>query len=284
MDPIEALTTAFQLPFMERALLVLLALCLSAGIVGVFINLRGLEFLTDGLTHAVFPGLTAGFIISGRDGALLGALIAAAAATLLLTWLSNRTIGSDATTAIVFTAMFSLGVLIISTSKGQAGGLEQLLFGHLFTITDVEAITTIFVALLALALVMITFRRQLYRSFDEVGSETAGYRLFVTDVTLNVAIALIVVAASAAVGNLLVLAVLIVPGAFARLVAHRVGTLFAAAITVGMLASWLGLATSFGLSVGGGVDVPGGATVALFFVATYVAALLYRSFVKRDHA
>lgn len=281
MNLLESLTTAFELPFMARALAVLLVLSLAAGVIGVFINLRGLEFLTDGLTHAVFPGLAAGFIFSGKDGALLGALIAAMAATLLLTWLSNRTVGSDATTAIVFTSLFSVGVLIVSTSKGQAGGLEQLLFGHLLTITDLEAIITAVVALLALAIVIITFRRQLYRSFDEDGSAAVGYRVFITEVTLNVAIALVVVAASAAVGNLLVLAVLIVPGALARLVAVRMGYLFVTAIVVGMLASWLGLATSFGLSVGAGVEVPGGATVALFFVTTYLVALVYRAVLKK---
>lgn len=55
MNIMDALTTAFELPFMMRALLVLLVLSLAAGFIGVFINLRGLEFLTDGLTHAVFP-------------------------------------------------------------------------------------------------------------------------------------------------------------------------------------------------------------------------------------
>lgn len=281
MNFLDALTTAFQLPFMMRALVVLLVLSLAAGFIGVFINLRGLEFLTDGLTHAVFPGLAAGFIFSGKDGALLGALIAATAATLLLTWLSNRRVGNDATTAIVFTALFSVGVLIVSTSKEQTAGLEQLLFGHLLTVTEAEALTTIGVSALALAVVLLTLRRQLFRSFDEEGSAAAGYRVVITDVALNVSIALVVVAASAAVGNLLVLAVLIVPGALARLVAVRMGYLFVTAIAVGMLASWFGLATSFTLSVDGGFNVPGGATVALFFVATYVVALLYRAVLHR---
>lgn len=212
---------------------------------------------------------------------MIGALIAATLATIILTFLSNRTVTSDATTAIVFTALFSVGVLIVSTSTEQAAGLEQLLFGHLLTVTEVEAWTTIGVSLLALSVVLVTFRRQLYRAFDEEGSAAAGYRVVITDLTLNVAIALVVVAASSAVGNLLVLAVLIVPGALARLVAVRMGYLFVTAIVVGLLASWLGLATSFSLSVDAGFNVPGGATVALFFVATYLVALIYRAIVRR---
>jgi len=279
MNVLDAVVTAFELPFMQRALIVLLVLSVATGVLGVFVNLRGLEFLSDGLTHAVFPGLAAGFVISGRDGVLVGALIAAAAATVGLTIMSNRRVSQDATTAIVLTAMFSVGVLIVSTIPGQAGGLEQLLFGHLLTMTDGEATITMAVSALALALVFMTFRRQLYRSFDEEASSVAGYSVLVTDLVMNVAIALVVVAASSAVGNLLVLAVLIVPGALARILSVRLTTLFVIAIAAGMLSSWLGLATGFGLSVQAGVDVPGGATVALMFVTFYLVALVVRGFI-----
>ena len=276
MDLLNSLFTAFTLPFMGRALVVLVVLSLAAGVIGVFINLRGLEFLSDGLTHAVFPGLAAGFVFGGQGGVLIGALIAAAAATIVLTLMSNNRVTSDATTAIVLTAMFSIGVIIVSASPGRAGGLEQLLFGHLLTVTDNEAITTAGVAGAALLLVVLTFRRQVFHAFDPEGSAAAGYRRVSTELVLNVAIALVIVAASNAVGNLLVLAVLIVPGALSRLVTTKLGALFAVAISAALLASWLGLALGFNISVVGGVDVPAGATVALSFVALYSIALIVR--------
>lgn len=276
MDLLNSLFTAFTLPFMGRALVVLIVLSLAAGVIGVFINLRGLEFLSDGLTHAVFPGLAAGFVFSGQGGVLIGALVAAAAATIVLTLMSNNRVTSDATTAIVLTAMFSIGVIIVSASPGRAGGLEQLLFGHLLTVTDNEAITTAAVAGVALLLVVMTFRRQVFHAFDPEGSAAAGYRRVSTELVLNVAIALVIVAASNAVGNLLVLAVLIVPGALSRLVTTKLGALFAIAVGAALLASWLGLALGFNISVVGGVDVPAGATVALSFVALYSIALIVR--------
>ncbi|MDH6535967.1 metal ABC transporter permease [Aurantimicrobium minutum] len=276
MDLLNSLFTAFTLPFMGRALLVLIVLSLAAGIIGVFINLRGLEFLSDGLTHAVFPGLAAGFVFGGQGGVLIGALVAAAAATIVLTLMSNNRVTSDATTAIVLTAMFSIGVIIVSASPGRAGGLEQLLFGHLLTVTDSEAITTAVVAGVALVLVLLTFRRQVFHAFDPEGSAAAGYRRVSTELVLNVAIALVIVAASNAVGNLLVLAVLIVPGALSRLVTTKLGGLFAVAVTAAVLASWIGLAAGFNISVVGGFNVPAGATVALSFVAFYSIALIVR--------
>lgn len=276
MDLLDSFFAAFTLPFMGRALGVLIVLSLAAGVIGVLINLRGLEFLTDGLTHAVFPGLAAGFVFGGQGGVLIGALIAAAAATIVLTLMSNNRVTSDATTAIVLTAMFSIGVIIVSASPGRAGGLEQLLFGHLLTVTNTEAITTAVVALVALLLVLFTLRRQIFHAFDPEAAIAAGYRRVVTELILNVAIALVIVAASNAVGNLLVLAVLIVPGAMSRLVTTKLGGLFTVAIVMAVLASWVGLAAGFNISVMGGLDVPAGATVALSFIAFYSIALIVR--------
>ena len=85
-----------------------------------------------------------------------------------------------------------------------------------------------------------------------------------------------IVAASNAVGNLLVLAVLIVPGALSRLVSSKLGGIFIVAIGSALLASWLGLSIGFNISVVGGVDVPAGATVALSFVGLYAIALIAR--------
>lgn len=276
MDLLNSFFTAFTLPFMGRALVVLIVLSIAAGVIGVLINLRGLEFLTDGLTHAVFPGLAAGFVFGGQGGVLIGALVAAAAATIVLTLMSNNRVTSDATTAIVLTAMFSIGVIIVSASPGRAGGLEQLLFGHLLTVTNTEALTTAVVALAALLLVVFTLRRQIFHAFDAEAATAAGYRRVVTELVLNVSIALVIVAASNAVGNLLVLAVLIVPGAMSRLVTTKLGGLFAVAIGMAVLASWVGLAAGFNISVVGGVDVPAGATVALSFIIFYSIALIVR--------
>ena len=276
MTILDSLTTAFTLPFMGRALFVLLVLSVAAGVIGVFINLRGLEFLSDGLTHAVFPGIAAGIVLGGRDGLYVGALIAAVAAAIVLTLLSNKRVSSDATIAIVLTAMFSLGVIFVSRSRDYAGQLESLLFGHLLTVTATEVAVTSIVAVVALLIVMVTFRAQLFLAFDRSAAQAAGYRPLALNLALNVAIALVVVAASSAVGNLLVLAVLIVPGAVARLATGRLPLMFVFSAGFAMLASWLGLATAFGLSLGADVSIPGGATVVLVFVLGYLLMLGWR--------
>ena len=281
MGLIGPLIDAFALPFMARALVVLLVLSLVAGVVGVLVNLRGLEFISDGLTHAVFPGIAVGFVWGGREGLFAGAMVAALLAAVVLTLLVRRAVTSDAAIAIVLTAMFSIGVIVVSREANYVGQLEQLLFGRLLTVTPTEVVQTIVICGTAMLLVAVTLKEQVFRAFDHAGNAAAGYRPFLLDLILNVAIALVVVAASSAVGNLLVLAVLIVPGAVARLVTVRLWLLFPVAAVFAALAAWLGLALGYQASVDAGVNLPSGATVVLVLVGGYVVVLLARLAVDR---
>lgn len=275
-DLTDALFTAFALPFMARALIVLIVLSLVAGVVGVLVNLRSLEFISDGLTHAVFPGIAIGFVWGGRDGLFVGAMIAAVLGAVALTILARRAVTSDAATAIVLTAMFSVGVIVVSRQSDYAGQLEQLLFGRLLTVTSGEVVETVVVCAIALLLVGLTMKEQVFRAFDATGSAAAGYRTLLLDVILNVAIALVVVAASRAVGNLLVLAVLVIPAAVARLITVRLGWLFPIAAGVAAIAAWLGLSVGYAASLDARLSLPSGATVVLILVVLYAVTLLAR--------
>ncbi|MGW9630519.1 metal ABC transporter permease [Agromyces sp. NPDC055520] len=284
MSLTDALFGAFAIPFMGRALLVMLVLAIVAGVVGVLVNLRGLEFISDGLTHAVFPGLAIGLAVGGSAGLLPGAAVAALAGALALTWLDRAGITSDAAIAIVLTATFSIGVIVVSRSDDYAGELEALLFGRVLTIPPDEVLPLVVVSVIALGMVLLTLKQQLYRAFDAKGSRAAGDSALALDLVLNSAIALVVVAAASTVGTLLVLAVLIVPGAVARLVTARLWWLFPVAAAFGAVAAWLGLALGFAVSVGAGVDVPAGSTVVAVFVIGYAVVLLLSSAIRWGRA
>ena len=265
----DALFSAFAIPFMGRALLVMLVLAVVAGIVGVLVNLRGLEFISDGLTHAVFPGLAIGLAVAGTSGLLPGAAIAALTGAVVLTLLARAGITSDAAIAIVLTATFSVGVIVVSRSDDYAGELEALLFGRVLTIPPEEVLPLVVVSLVALVAVALTLKQQLFRAFDARGSRAAGNSGLTLDLVLNASVALVVVAAASTIGTLLVLALLIVPGAVSRLVTERLWWLFPAAALFAALGAWLGLAAGFAMSVGAGVELPAGATIVAVFVIGY---------------
>ena len=264
---------AFQLPFMARALVTLLVLALAAGTVGVLVNLRKLEFLTDGLTHAAFPGLVLGFLVAGEPGLLPGALAVAIVAAVLLTLLQRRGIGDQNLVAILLTAFFSVGVILVSTRDGYSAQLSEMLFGRLLSITDSQIAMTTALTAIAVLLVAMTWRRQVFLALDADGARAMGLRTGWLDVALNVAVVLVVVAASAAVGTLLVLAVLIVPGASARLVTPGVlSAVVVATVFAGVTATG-GLMAAWELSIERDVQAAPGGVVALTMIAGYLLCL-----------
>lgn len=264
------LATMFGANFMQQAAIALTLLAVVAAVVGVALNLRNLEFVSDGLVHAVFPGVVIGFVTAGVDGVYLGAVIAALIATALLTIAAHRGIGSDATTAVLLAGTFALGIVIISRSSNFATGLEHLLFGQLLTIDAADLIAISVLGGIALLLVGFTWKEQLYISFDPAGARATGMRVLAYELALNFAIALVVVAAARAVGNLLVLALLIVPPAIGRLISRRLGTIVAVALIASLGASLAGLVTGYWLSVDARLNVSPSAVLVLVLVLAYL--------------
>lgn len=272
------LIAAFELPFMSRALLTVTVLAIASGIVGVFVSFRDMEFVTDGLVHAVFPGIAIGYMLGGDSMILPGALLAALVTVVVMTILSNTgKSGSDATIAVVMTSMFSLGVVVVSRSEGYISELESLLFGHLLTVTDTQLVQLSIVAVIAVALIALTWRRQLFRAHDPQGFAAAGFSPLATDLTLGAAIAMLVVAGVQALGNLMVLALLIVPIAAARQFTRRLWLLAPLAIMIALTSGVTGLSISAWASFGHNVNASAGALVVLTMLLLYLVALMVRT-------
>lgn len=269
------LLDAFQLPFMQRALMTILILSITAGVVGLGISMREMEFISDGLVHAVFPGLVIGVLVGGSAGLLPGALIAALLAAVLFTVLGRRQrVGTDAAIAVVFTGLFSLGIVIVSRQRGYVSQLQELLFGRLLTVSETQLWQIVGVSLLAIAIMVATARAQLFRAFDPAGFEAAGYRPLRTDLALTIATAMVVVAGVQALGVLLVIALLTVPMAVARLVTRRFAGLIPVAALVIFGSGFAGLWFSFDWSVRLEVSVAPGAIVVLFMITVYAVAVV----------
>lgn len=260
----------FGTPFMQHAALALAMLAVMSAVVGLALNLRELEFVSDGLVHAVFPGVVVGLSIGDGDAIYYGAVVAALIATVLLTIATNRGVGTDASTAVLLAGTFALGIVIVSKTSNYASGVEQLLFGQLLTIGKSDLLIIAVLGGLALLLVLGTWKEQLYISFDRRGAEATGMRVFWYELVLNLAIALVVVAASRAVGNLLVLALLIVPVAVGRLLSRKLAAIFAIGLVTAMLGSALGLVTGYWLAVDARLAVSPSGVLVLCLVVMYL--------------
>jgi manganese/iron transport system permease protein len=262
----------FQLGFMQRALLAVLILGVLAGAVGVFVVLRRLAFVGDALTHTVFPGVVIAYLAG--QSIFLGALAAGIASALLLTILTaNRRVTADAALAILLTSFFALGVVLVSRLETFTADLSAFLFGRVLAVEPAELAQTAAVAAVVLGALLALRKELLLRAFDPDGAAAMGYRVDLLDLVLNLLVALVVVAAVKAVGTVLVIALIIVPAATARLLTDRVASMVALACGLGALGGWLGLAISYDVSVQRGVRLASGATIVVVLVAFFVLAL-----------
>ena len=231
-------------PYLFRPLLMIVLLGGVCAVVGTLVNLRATEFTAEAMVHAVFPGIVAGAVYGGIDRIVPAAGAVAVLAAAVLTWVTHRATrrsASEAGTAVVLTGFFSIGIILSLAEGDFSGQLEALMFGRLLEVTDLRLAQAVLMCLIALAAVAATWKEQVAYAFDPVGARAAGMRLLVLDLVLNMAVAAVVVSASTAVGTLLVIGYLVIPGATGRILAGRVPAMVAVALGVGVGGGWLGL-------------------------------------------
>lgn len=268
----------FTVPFMARALAEIALLAAICGPVSVFVFARRLSFVSDALTHTVFPGVVIGFVAAGLEGVFVGALVAGVLTAVVLTLLTRGgRVSDDAATAVVLTAMFSIGVALVSRRSSYTSDLTSFLFGRLLTVTPRQIAETAVLAVVVLLALLIGARAILFRVFDPAGAAAAGFRTGWLDLWLNVIIALVVVAAVRAVGTILVVALLIVPAAAARMVTDRLAVMavLGAALVVG--AGYAGLLLSWTASLRYGIALTSASSVVLLLVAAYLLLMPVRA-------
>ena len=276
----DLLVEPFRLPYMQRALLEVLLLGALAGVVGVFVVLRRLAFVSDALTHTIFPGVVIAHLLD--RSLLLGALAFGVLTAVLLTGItSSRRVGADAALAILLTSFFSLGVVLVSRTRTYTADLTVFLFGRVLAVDRADLLQTLALAAVVTGTLWALRKELVLRAFDPDGAAAMGYRTATLDLVLNLLIALVVVAAVKAVGTVLVVALIVVPAAAARLLADRVATTVVLACAFGALGGWLGLAASYEVSVDHGVRLASGATIVVVLVGLFALAAAAAPFRRR---
>ncbi len=275
LSAIRFLTEPFTPQYMQRAMLITLVLALLAGVVGVLVQLRELSFMSDALTHTVFPGVAIAF--AAGQSLFVGALLAGAVSSVLLTFATrSKRIDQDSFVALLLAGLFSIGVVVISRHHTYSADLTALLFGRLLAVDTREVIETAAVALVALGVVVAMRKELLLRAFDEIGAEAMGYSLLRIDLAVNLVVALVVVAAVRAVGTALVVAFLITPAATARLLCSTLTRLVVTSVAIGAIGAWLGLVISYDASIHQGWRLAPGATIVVVLTAIFATVAMYQ--------
>jgi manganese/zinc/iron transport system permease protein len=291
------MTTADFLRLDLPALLAAILACGSCGLLGSFLLLRRDSLLGDALSHAVLPGIIAGFAITGARAGLpmlLGALAAALLAVFLIGLVRRvARLESGAATGAVFTSFFALGLMLMEATGARSVDLDLdcVLFGQLESVVWLEAqgfgslldpvtlaalprqlFLLAAVAVVLAGLVALLWRPLHLLCFDPDYAAAIGLPARGLELALNLMVAAAAVAAFEAVGSILVVAMLVCPAAAIRLLTDSYRTQVLGGAVLGAALGALGYAVagplpaafgqSFSLNAAGVIGTLGGVTVA----------------------
>lgn len=255
--------------FMQRSLLVAVAVGIICSVMGTYLLVQRMALLGDAISHSLLPGLAIAFMIG--INIFVGAFVAGVLSTVLINWIRSRTsVKEDAAMGIVFSAFFALGITLITLIQKQAKvDLNHFLFGNILGVTQGDVYTTVGITIAVLLVVTLLFKELQFYSFDPVGAQAAGLPVHVLNFGLMMLIALTLVASMKAVGVILVLALMITPGATAYLLVSRLHQVMLLASGFGMLASLTGMYLSYYF------NLPSGPTIVLVSFGLFLLAFFF---------
>lgn len=245
------LTEPWQHLFMQRAFLVAMMSGVVCGVIGSHVVLRGMAFIGDAVSHSVFPGVAIAFVFQ-FDLALGGALAGLVTALSVAVFAQNKRLKEDTVIGVFFAAAFGLGIVILSSAPGYSGSLESFLFGQILGISDGDVRTVAIAGAVLLAATAVLHKELVTVGLDRETARAAGLNVFWLDVALYTMVTVAIVISLQAVGNILVLALLITPAACARLLTDRLGAMMLLAPAIGVLSSAGGLYLSYALNLAAG--------------------------------
>jgi manganese/iron transport system permease protein/iron/zinc/copper transport system permease protein len=242
------------------------ALC---GLLGVFVVLRGMSYIGHGLSHAVFGGAAASaviginfFIGAGIWGIISGVLIARVA--------RRRVLGADAAIGVVTTASFALGLALMNRYGQASKSIEAVLFGSVLGVKVSDIIAVSLVAVFALAVIVVWYRKLLFSTFDPDVAQVSGVNVSVVEVVLLSLLSLTILVTMRVIGTLLISALLVIPAAAARMTTNSFSRLLWISPLIGAVTCFVGMNLSYHL------DTSASATIilldALVFIVVYTVA------------
>jgi zinc/manganese transport system permease protein len=246
-DLIADLRELFAFPFMVHALEAGTIVAVFAAAVGWYMVLRRQSFAGHTLSLMAFPGATGAALIGLPVS--LGYYLACGAAALAMgqtTRTSTRGFGSEtAVIGTVQTVGLAAGYLFLSLNSAILSGTETLLFGTFLGVTQVQVVTLLIIAVVALALLAFGARPLLFSTVDRELARASGIPVATLDVLFLLLLALAVAATSQITGVLLVFAVLVAPPAAAQQLTSRPLAGLLLGIGFALLVVWLGLAAAY---------------------------------------
>jgi zinc transport system permease protein len=257
---------ALQYEFMRNALMAGLLAAVACGIVGVYVVVKKIVFISGGIAHASFGGIGLGYFLGINP--IIGALFFSLASGVAIGAITRRTrLAADTAIGILWALGMALGVMFIALTPGYAPDLMSYLFGSILTVPFSDILLMLVLVAVIIGIAVALYKEYLILSFDEEYGTAVGMPVGKLYFLLLAMIALTVVILIQIVGMILVIALLTFPAAMARQFTHNMKTMMLLAVFLGFLFIIGGLWLSYVLKL------PSGATIVLLSGTVLVVSL-----------
>jgi manganese/iron transport system permease protein len=264
---IDLLAEPFTYAYMARAIWVAALVGGMCGLISCFLMLKGLSLMGDALSHAVVPGVALAYMFALPYAA--GAFVAGIFAALAMLLVRSRSkLREDAVMGVVFTAFFAAGLLIVSVNPTSIN-VQSIVLGNILGISRGDALQVAAMAAVVFVCMAVLWRPLMLVFFDEAHAQSLGMGTLVLKTIFFLLLSASIVSGLQAVGAVLVIAMVIAPGATAYLLTDRFGVLLLLATALGIVTAAVGAYLSFF------VDGATGSLIVLLQVTQFLLAYLF---------
>ena len=251
---LDLLLEPFSYQYMQKAIIVSALVGGVCAFLSCYLMLKGWSLIGDALSHSVVPGVAIAYALSLPYA--LGAFFSGLLAAISILWIKSISkLREDAVIGFIFTTFFALGLLIISLNPTSVN-VQDIVLGNILGIADEDIIQVLLIIGVSSLLLLLFWKDMLLIFFDEIQARAVGISVNFYKILFFTLLSACVVAALQTVGAILVIAMVITPGATAYLLVDRFQSMAKIAVALGTLSSALGVYLSYFLDgATGGVIV-----------------------------
>ncbi len=240
---IDLLISPFHFEYMIKAILISSLVGGVCAFLSSYLMLKGWSLIGDALSHSVVPGVAIAYVFSlpYAIGAFFSGVLAAIS-ILIIKIITN--LREDSIIGFIFTTFFALGLLIISLNPTQIS-VQEIIFGNILAIANDDIIQVGIIIIICIGLLFVFWKDLLLVFFDEIHASSIGINVLAYKILFFSMLSACVVAALQTVGAILVIAMVITPGATGYLLSDRFGVIASIATILGIASSAIGVYISY---------------------------------------
>ncbi len=263
---LNSLLSLLQEGFVQRAFIISIIIAMLCSILSIFIVLKKMSLIGDGLAHTAFGGIALGYYLNFIPLWVAGVTVVLGSLGITKAIRSTR-ISSDAAIAVFLQLGLAGGIVLISVARGFGISLESLLFGSVLLVDYGQITIAIAIAAVTLSIIFLFFKEIVYVTFDETQARAAGIRTWFFDYLISVLSGIVVIVAIPIVGILLVSSLLVLPALTSTQIAKSFRQTVILSPIIGLLTVTTGLLLSLIINSapGGTIVLTGIAILAITF-------------------